>query len=314
MRRRACAARDLCVPLRVLMRALLREPLLHFALAGLALFALHRAVVGDPRRADERVIVVDRAALLEFVQYRSRAFDAAAAAHLYDGLSPTAQQALREDYVREEALHREALKLGLARDDYVIRQRLVQKLEFALRGASAPEAPSDAALASYYAAHAADYAEAASISFAHVFFDAEQRGAEAALAAAHAELAALNRARVRFDEAPQHGDRFAFHVNYVERTHDFVAGHFGAELADAVFALAPSDEWRGPYASPYGAHLVLVSARAPARTPELAEIRARVAEDAQREAAERALASAVAEVIARYEVRVAPELGAGGKP
>lgn len=288
------------------MRALLREPLLHFALAGLALFALHRAIAGDPRDADERVIVVDRAALLEFVQYRSRAFDAGAAAHLYDGLSPTAQQALRDDFVREEALHREAMRLGLARDDYVIRQRLVQKLEFALRGASASAPIGDAELAAYYAAHAADYAEPASVTFTHVFFDAEQRGAEAALAAARAKLTALNRARVRFDEAPQHGDRFAFHVNYVERTHDFVASHFGAALADAVFALAPSEEWRGPYASPYGAHLVLVSARAPARTPELAEIRARVAEDAQRAAGERALASAIAELIARYEVREAP--------
>jgi len=288
------------------MRALLREPLLHFALAGLALFALHRSVAGDPRGADERVIVVDRAALLEFVQYRSRAFDDRAAAHLYDALTPTARQALRDDFVREEALHREAQRLGLARDDYVIRQRLVQKLEFALRGASAPQPLSDSELASYYVEHAADYAEAASITFTHVFFDSEQRGAEAALAAARAKLAALKRARVRYDEAPQHGDRFAFHVNYVERTHDFVAGHFGAELADAVFALAPSEEWRGPFASPYGAHLVLVSARTPARTPELSEIRARVAEDAQREVSERALASAVAEVIARHEVREAP--------
>jgi len=288
------------------MRAFFREPLLHFLLAGLALFGLHRAVAGDPREADTRVIVVDRAALLEFVQYRSRAFDARAAAHLYDGLTPTAQRALRDDFVREEALHREALRLGLARDDYVIRQRLVQKVEFALRGASEPQPLSDAELASFYDAHAAEYAEPASITFTHVFLDAEPRGAERALEEARAKLAALNRARVRFDEAPQHGDRFAFHVNYVERTHDFVAGHFGAALADAVFALAPSEEWRGPFASPYGAHLVLVSARTPARTPALAEIRARVAEDAQREATERALAASVADVIARYEVREAP--------
>jgi hypothetical protein len=293
-------------------RTLLREPLLHFALAGLALFALHRAIAGDPRAQDERVIVVDRAALLEFVQYRSRAFSAEAAAKLYDELAPAAQRALREDYVREEALHREALALGLERDDYVIRQRLVQKLEFALRGASALAPVPDDALAAYHAQHATDYAEPASITFAHVFFDAEQRGAQAALDAARGKLAAL--AGVRFDQAPEHGDRFPFHVNYVERTADFVASHFGAKMAEAVFALAPSAEWRGPFTSPYGAHLVLVSARTPARSPELSEIRARVAEDSQRFAAERALEHAVAEVLARYEVREPPEPSAGAKP
>jgi hypothetical protein len=280
---------------------------MHFALAGALLFALHRAVTGDPRVEGERVILVDRAALLEFVQYRSRAFDAGAAAHLLDGLTPTARAALVRDFVREEALNREALALGLERDDYVIRQRLVQKLDFALRGVHEPAPPSDAELAAYYDAHRPEYAEAASITFAHVFFDAESRGAAGALAAARSALPALNRARVRLDQAPEHGDRFPFHVNYVERTEDFVASHFGAEMAARVFALAPSEEWRGPFVSPYGAHLVLVAARAPGRQPALAEIRGRVLEDAQREAAERAQERAVAEVIAHYEVRTAPD-------
>jgi peptidyl-prolyl cis-trans isomerase C len=270
------------------------------------LFALHRAVEGDPR-AEERVIVVDRAALLEFVQYRARAFDGGAAAHLLDGLAPAARAALVRDFVREEALHREALALGLERNDYVIRQRLVQKLDFALRGASEPAPPSDAELAAWYDAHRAEYAEAGSITFAHVFFDAESRGAEAALAAARAALPALNRAHVRFDRAPEHGDRFPFHVNYVERTEDFVASHFGAEMAARLFALAPSEEWRGPFASSYGAHLVLVATRAPERAPALAEIRGRVLDDLQRDAAERLLEDALAEVIARYDVRYAPD-------
>lgn len=290
------------------MRALLREPLLHFVLAGVLLFALHRALGGDARGEEERVIVVDRAALLEFVQYRSRAFSPTAAARLLDGLAPAAREALVRDYVREEALHREALALGLARDDYVIRQRVVQKLDFALQGASAAPAPSDAELAAYYDSHRAEYAEPASVTFAHVFFDAEQRGPEAARSAANAALPALKRAGVRFDQAPEYGDRFPFHVNYVERTEEFVASHFGAAMAQRVFALAPSAEWRGPFASPYGAHLVLVAARTPERLPALVEIRGRVLEDAQREAARVARERAIAAVIARYEVRSAPDV------
>jgi hypothetical protein len=45
--------------------------------------------------------------------------------------SPTASESDRlvADYVREEVLYREALALGLDRDDLVVRRRLVQKME-----------------------------------------------------------------------------------------------------------------------------------------------------------------------------------------
>jgi len=57
-----------------------------------------------------------------------------------------------------------------------------------------------------------------------------------------------------------------------------VGDRFGAEFADAVFALEPGT-WAGPVASAYGQHLVLVTEHAAARLPELAEVSGRVAAD-----------------------------------
>ena len=47
-------------------------------------------------------------------------------------MPPGKLSALIEGCVQEEALHRESLSLGLDVNDYVIRQRLVQKMEYAL--------------------------------------------------------------------------------------------------------------------------------------------------------------------------------------
>ena len=290
-----------------MLRRILRDPLGHFLLGGRLLFLLFGLVGrGDPARD---VIVVDRATLLGFVQQRTKAFDPALAATRLDALSPAARQRLIEDYVREEALHREALALGLDAGDYVIRRRLVQKLEFVAQGfGEAGAAPSEEELAEFFAARSEEYAVEPAITFAHVFFDAERRGREAARRAAEAAREELAQERVPFSEATRHGDRFLYHVNYVERTPDYVASHFGKEMADALFALDPEETgWRGPFESPYGSHVVLVTARKQGRTPALDEIRGRVLEDARRARIRELSEEALRGIVERYEVRVLPE-------
>jgi hypothetical protein len=50
---------------------------------------------------------------------------------------------LIDEYVREEIYCREAIALGLDKDDAVIRRRLRQKMEFLAEDASAPNGPAD---------------------------------------------------------------------------------------------------------------------------------------------------------------------------
>ena len=283
----------------------LKDPLGHFLLLGLALFALFAWVTRDDATSDDNVIEVDRPALLTHIQYHARAFSPdAAAAHL-DGMSDSELARLVDSFVREEALYREALSLGMDQTDHVIKHRLVQSIEFitddlALRTTEV----SDDELATYFGANRERYRIEPTVTFTHVFFNRERRGVEEARKLADEKLAELNRNRVPFTDAPGHGDRFLYLVNYVERTEDLVASHFGDEMASAVFALVADDaNWVGPLQSRYGQHLVLLTGRTEERNPELAEVEARVRADAERETAQRRRDAAIKTLVDTYEVR-----------
>jgi len=287
----------------------LREPLLHFLAAGLGLFVLFGIVNRGDQDADPNVITVDQEALLTFIQYRIKAFNPDLAEKKLDSLSDEELQRLIDDYVREEVLHREALALGLDDDDYVIRRRLVQKLEFITEGFAEAGADMDeAAVQRYFDANKADYYVEPYVTFTHVFFQTEDRPREQARTLAEKELQKLNRNGVPFSDAPQHGDRFLYHVNYVERTPDYVGSHFGPAMATALFALEPNEfVWRGPFDSAYGVHLVLLTTNEPGREPELAELEGRVREDARRVRVREETEAAVADVVEAYDVRVVYE-------
>jgi len=289
------------------LKRLLKEPLVHFLAAGLGLFVLFGIVNRETDvDGDPYVIVVDRDALLTFVQYRTKTFESSVAAARLDNLSDEALTRLIDDHVREEVLHREALALGLDRDDYVIRRRLVQKVEFITEGfAEASSAVDEAALRRYFEANKDDYFVEPYVTFTHIFFDTEDRSREQARALAKRKLAGLNRDEVLFSEAPQHGERFLYHVNYVERTPEYVASHFGVDMAKALFELPANDEvWVGPFDSPYGVHLVMLTTNEPGREPTLEEIEGRVIDDARRAAARERTAEAIDDIVGAYDVRI----------
>jgi len=60
---------------------------------------------------------------------------------------------LVRDRVREEVLYREAIAIGLDKDDAIIRRRLRQKMEFISDDLAAEAEPSDAELNTYLQAH-----------------------------------------------------------------------------------------------------------------------------------------------------------------
>lgn len=289
------------------MSAFVRDPLTHFAVAGLVLFLVFSAIGdGDDDELGTR-IHVDRNAILTYIQYQTRNFDPQIAERRLAVLSQEEQNRLVDEYLREEVLYREALSLGLEADDNVIRRRLIQKVEFLAEGfADAGANLTDEELVTFFEASRADYFVPASVTFTHVFFDRTKHdGQEEALATA--KLAELNENAVPFADAPKHGDRFPFHVNYVDREKSFVASHFGSDLADQVFALAPHAEapiWAGPFRSEYGVHLVMVTAKKEGRDADFESVRARVAEDARREKLTESMDAAVERIRARYDITV----------
>lgn len=284
------------------MSKLLKDPLVHFLAAGVLLFVAGSAV--KPAAPAEDTIIVDRAALLQFIQYRSKAFEATTAAAMLDGMSDAARADLVRDYVREEALSREAKALGLDSNDYVIRQRLVQKVEFLAEStAAAFDEPEEADLAAFYETNRERYISPPSATLTHVFVSTEKKSPEAARAEALAMLTELRAKNAMFNDATAHGDRFLFHKNYVDRTDDYIRSQLGDEAAAAIFdPAAPLNEWRGPYRSQYGEHLIFVASRTPARLPPLDEVRDLAVEDLGEDRHRQAIEEAIDGVVAKYRV------------
>ena len=290
------------------MKKLLKEPLLHFFAAGAVLFWL--LSVASPPESPDR-IVVDRTALLSFIQYRSKAFQPEVAAAILDDMDSPQRQRLIDDYIKEEALYREARSLELDQGDYVIRQRMVQKLEFMSQSASPLSEPDDAALAAFYDANKQDYLIQPGATFTHVFIS-RARNPETLSSNAETMLEELRNAGAAFEDATAYGDRFLFHTNYVERTFDYIKSHFGKDATDTIFAAdTPLNTWVGPLVSEHGAHLVFVTARTAERVPPLVEISSRVAKDLQEAEKAAATKKLVDSIIDDYEpVILVDEIGA----
>lgn len=285
---------------------IIRDPLIHFLAGGALIFVASALLRGEGWQPsnDRQVIHVDKAALLKFMQYQSAAFRPDYFQRQLGALSPDQRKQLIDRYVQEEALVREAQAMGLDGVDYVIRQRLVQKMLYLIDDTSGRSAPTDSELLRYYDAHKADYQGAGTITFTHVFIDNEVAHPEGREQAARALKARLDARKAGFDDAPAYGDRFPYLQNYVDRAPDFIANQFGADFARAMLTLQPSPHWQGPLRSEYGWHLVLVTSRTASRTPSFEEVRGQVKDDVTEARTAQAREKAIADLLTHYDVRV----------
>jgi hypothetical protein len=290
-------------------KALLREPLLHFVLLGGLLFVLFELRAG-PRAAPQAIVV--SAGQLEHL----------AATFAGTWLRPpdaAELETLIQEHVREELACREALLLGLERDDTIVRRRLRQKLEFVVVDLAAQQRPSEADLSAYLEAHPDSFRDEPRVSFRHAYLSRERRGPTLesdgrALLARLTELDAEPDANPDADPGPNPdalGDPSLLSDEFEQIAASELDALFGAGFADALEELA-LDRWDGPVTSSYGLHIVKVAAREPGRMPELAEVRAEVelAWLAARRAQE--LEDFYEQRLARYDVRIErPEPRAG---
>jgi peptidyl-prolyl cis-trans isomerase C len=274
------------------MKKLFKEPLLHFLLIGAALFGLQ--ALFQPRQLEapgaRRIVIsqgdLERLRLTWQMQWQR---------------PPTVEewQGLVEAHIREEVLYREALALGLDRDDTIVRRRLAQKLEFLTQDLAASRPPSDAELASFFEQHRERYRVAMRLSFSHVYFNPDRRGP----AIEQRVQEALT--RLRADTAPEAaadlGDPFLLDHELRQKTTDEVEQMFGRTFAEAVVNVA-TGTWQGPLASGYGWHLVKVDERTAARLPELAEVQDQVRRDLADAQRRMVNEEVFARVRARYEI------------
>ena len=242
----------------------LREPLLHFLLIGAALFVLY-GLQNDEAVSDSSRIVfteadIDRLSALWEKKWQRL---------------PTQQEleGLIESQIREEVLYREALAMGLDKQDAVVRRRLAQKIEFISADLAAQAEPSEAELADHLAAQADKFEVPGRISFVQVYLNADKRGAQVQQDARRL-LGELTQPDSAIDIMLA-GDSFMFGQQHEQLSEQGVARLFGETFATKLFAL-PVGSWQGPVPSGYGLHLVRIDHKTESRQPELDAVRDKV--------------------------------------
>jgi len=269
----------------------LREPLLHFLLAGGALFLLHGLLTrGEPRAPGE--IVVSEARMEFLAEGFARTW--------MRPPTPQELQGLVDEHVAEEVYYREAVALGLDRDDTVVRRRLRQKLEFLFDDVAETAEPTDAQLEAYLEEHAEKFADPARLSLRQVLFSAA-RG-DGARSEAERVLAELRSGPGPADPQ-QLGDPTLLPPALESASLEQIAGTFGSDFASRLEG-APLGQWTGPVPSGFGLHLVRVDRREAGSLPKLAGIRASVVREWQADQRRRANDAFLARLRAEYEVRL----------
>ncbi len=145
-----------------------KEPLLQFLLIGAAIFALYGIYAPQENSGQERTITIT-AGEIDWMEtsWKKRW-----------GRPPTPEerQGLIKAYVKESVMYREALAMGLDKDDTIIRRRLAQKLEFLSQDLAKPAPPAEEDLKAYFIAHTDRYQTPDLITFTQIFIDPDKRG------------------------------------------------------------------------------------------------------------------------------------------
>jgi parvulin-like peptidyl-prolyl cis-trans isomerase-like protein len=268
-------------------RKLLAEPMLHFLVIGITVFAAYRWMA--PGDSGGRRIVITQGVVDDLVTQHVAV----------RGREPSTTELnyLIESYVRDEILYREGVRLGLERDDIVVKRRVRQKIEMIAEEDASTRAPSDADLSAYLVANQARFVQPAIVTFEQVFIGESTSGP-----GVHA--VAFTREALRKGGDPEELGKPTLLPHQMTRTPaDLVARDFGASFA-AALEKVPVGEWVGPIDSSFGAHYVRVSDRTPAVAPQLAAVRDHVVREWENERRQRARNDAYTKMRGEYQVNI----------
>jgi peptidyl-prolyl cis-trans isomerase C len=203
-------------------------------------------------------------------------------------------------YVRDEVLYREALVLGLDRNDPTVKMSLVRKITMLGTSQARTTEPTDAELIAYYELRAERYRTPASFDLLQIYFSPEKRGAQLETDVVEF-LARLQGQEPRPEELGALGDVIMLPPAAEDMDENQLARTFGVAFRDAVMSLAVGN-WEGPVESSFGWHLVKILRREESRIPEWTEVRGRIVSDLKYESAGAAEEQFYAEILPRHQV------------
>ncbi|QJB69998.1 peptidyl-prolyl cis-trans isomerase [Parasphingorhabdus halotolerans] len=272
------------------MKKLLREPLVHFLALGLLVFLTDYLWAGG-LDSNDQTIVVSQSVLARLDDTWIRTTGAAP--------SDEDRKGLVAQYVEDEALAREAGRLGMAEGDEIIKRRLAQKMRFVAAGSESDIEPSESELERWFEKNRDKFNISETRSFNHIYFSPERHG--------DALEAVADGAREKLQNGADWkslGDPFMQKRSYAALPQNEVARAFGPDFAKAVFAL-PKGQWSKPVGSAFGLHLVRIEVIDQAAKADFAANRDRIrAAYIEAKAGEENQAE-IDRIVGRYKVVVA---------
>jgi len=245
------------------MKRLLREPLVHFLLIGAALFAVSGlTAAGRMTSVSSKEIRLTSDALAQLVLLFQSQWQREPTPEEFDQLI--------ENKVQGEILYREALAMGLDKDDEIVKRRMAQKMQFLAEDVAAAREPTTDELKTWFEQRSETFALPPRLSFRHLYFSPDKRSTHVRDDAAKA----LERLAGQPEDSPlaaSLADPFMFQDYYRDRVPEYLGKEFGPPFAVAVAKLTPGS-WQGPIESGFGWHLVFVDTVIPGRVPAFEEI------------------------------------------
>jgi peptidyl-prolyl cis-trans isomerase C len=275
------------------LRAAVREPLLHFVLIGALLFAVTALRQKQSENAEIRITAGEVAQLAAFWETQSQR-------------KPSAEElrGLIEERIDEEVLAREAVRLGLDRNDVIVRRRLAQKMAFVSDDLAAVAEPPEHELRAYFDAHRATYTTPDLYALRHVYFNPD-RHTTVDIDAQRA-LQRLTRGA----NADEVGDPFMLPRELADVSREDIVRDFGSSFADAVTGSTPGS-WSGPVRSPFGVHLVKLESHIPSSAARFEDVRDSVRDAYLGQKQREANAALRTRLRQQYKIVVEPAEGTG---
>ncbi len=239
---------------------LLREPLVHFLFIGAAIFFIY-GLVGRPQQEASKKIVISSAQIEWLAEGWKRTWHRPPTQEELEGLI--------RDAVQEEVLYREALLLGLEKDDPIIRRRLRQKMEFLPEDLSAQAQPGEAELRKFFQDRSEFFRPETQITFSQIYLNPTSRSDPQA--EARRLLNKLNGSEGESENLSL-GDPIALPPAFKNLRLSEVEKQFGPEFAKLLLEVEPG-AWRGPLQSGLGLHLVKIQERQAGVAPDFLEIK-----------------------------------------
>ncbi len=258
----------------------LREPLVHFLVAGFLLFLVLGSSAADPA---SRTIKVDEARVAQLAESFAQSWQRPPQPREINGLI--------RDYIKTEIYEREARRMGLDIDDEIIRRRLRSKMEFLVDSQVESLSADDATLQAWLDRHPMRYATRTLYSFEQIYLGESGTGA--------AELAQLARGA----DPGTLGKPLSLSRTIASADGVMIAREFGETFATALSGLQPG-HWSGPVPSGFGVHLVRIGKRIAGRKPALSEVRQQVENDWRTETRRAREAAAFQALLDGYTIRI----------